>query len=187
MCCFICICLLCALFELLLYLKLNWFAVKCCMACIITISYQLAAHLSIYYFCNLQVSLAMNSIHLWVVCGSVSPSFFFFLPESDLGSPPLLSVVFFPIPVFSMEDCSCGCLAKRAADGCVYESGLELSETQRRGQPSCLLYNNHGFRAPYVYRLTVGDLKESWLCVSFRFVFFFLLVSFWIPWTEFVV
>ncbi|XBH62891.1 hypothetical protein VPH35_116993 [Triticum aestivum] len=63
-----------------------------------------------------------------------------------------------------MEDCSCGCLAKmaRIADGCVYESGLELTQTQRRGQLSCLLYSNHGFRAPYVCRLTVGDLKESW-------------------------
>ena len=89
-----------------------------------------------------------------------------FLPSSRIRSRflPLLSVVFFPVPVCSMEDCSCGCLAKmaRIADGCVYESGLELTQTQRRGQLSCLLYSNHGFRAPYVCRLTVGDLKESY-------------------------
>uniref|UniRef100_A0A8R7RGM1 Uncharacterized protein n=1 Tax=Triticum urartu TaxID=4572 RepID=A0A8R7RGM1_TRIUA len=51
-----------------------------------------------------------------------------------------------------MEDCSCRCLAKmaRITEGCVYESGLELTQTQRRGQLSCLLYINHGFRAPYI-------------------------------------
>ena len=71
----------------------------------------------------------------------------------------------------SMEDCSCGCLAKmaRIADGCVYESGLELTQAQQRGQLSCLLYNNHGFRTPYVCRLTDGDLKESRVYVSIRF------------------
>ena len=98
-----------------------------------------------------------------------------FLPSSRIRSRflPLLSIVFFVVRVCSMEDCLCGCLAKmaRIADGCVYESGLELTQTQRRGQLSCLLYNNHGFRAPYVCRLSVGDLKESWVCVSFRFVF----------------
>ena len=52
-----------------------------------------------------------------------------------------------------------GCLAKivRIADGSVYESGLELTESQHRGQLSSLLYINHGFRAPYVCRLTAGD------------------------------
>ena len=75
-----------------------------------------------------------------------------FLPSSGIRSRflPLLFVVFFRIPVISMEDCSCGCLAKMAciADGCVYESGLELTQTQRRDQLSCLLYNNHGFVHP---------------------------------------
>ncbi|XBI44646.1 hypothetical protein VPH35_109251 [Triticum aestivum] len=62
-----------------------------------------------------------------------------------------------------MEDCSCGCLVKMVhiADGCVYESGLELTQTQRRGQLSYLLYDNHGFCTPYVCLLTDGDLKES--------------------------
>ena len=147
------------------------------MACVITISYQLAAHLPIYYFYYLRVSLSINSIHLCVVCGQVSP--LLFLPSSRIRSRflPLLFIVFFPVPVCSMEDCSCGCLAKmaRIADGCVYETGLELTQTQRRGQVSCLLYNNHGFRTPYVCRLTVGDLKESWVCVSIRFVFYFFV------------
>ena len=90
---------------------------------------------------------------------------------------PLLYIVLFPIPAFSMEDCSCGCLVKmaRIADGCVYESGLELTQTQRRGQLSCLLYGNHRFRTPYVCCLTDGDLKESWVCVSIRFVFYFFV------------
>ena len=108
-----------------------------------------------------------------------------FLPSSRIRSRflPLLSVVFFPIPVFSMEDCSCGCLAKMAciADDCVYESGLELTQTQRCGQLSCLLYSNHGFRTPYVCRLTDGDLKESWVCVSIRFVFYFFVGLFLNP------
>ena len=147
------------------------------MACVITISYQLAAHLPIYYFYNLRVSLAINSIHLCVVCGSVSPSFFFLLPESDLGSSLFSSLFSFPVHVSSMEDCSCGCLAEmaRIADDYVYESGLELTQTQRCGQLSCLLYSNHGFRTPYVCRLTDGDLKESWVCVSIRFVFYFFV------------
>ena len=101
-----------------------------------------------------------------------------FPPSSRIRSRflPLLFVVFFPVLVCSMEDCSCGCLAKmaRIADGCVYESGLELTQTQRRGQLSCLLYDNHGFRTPYVCRLTDGDLKESWVCVSIRFGSYFL-------------
>ena len=96
-----------------------------------------------------------------------------FLPSSRIRSRflSLLFVAFLSVPVCSMEDCSCGCLVKmaRIADGCVYESGLELTQTQRRGQLSCLLYGNHGFRTPYVCRLTVGDLKESWVCVSIRF------------------
>ena len=62
----------------------------------------------------------------------------------------------------------------RIADDCVYESGLELTQTQRRGQLSCLLYDNHGFRTPYVCRLTDGDLKESWVCVSIHFGSYFL-------------
>ena len=148
------------------------------MACIITIFYQLAAHLPIYYFYNLRVSLSINSIHLCVVCGQVSP--LLFLPSSRIRSRflPLISIVFFPVLVFSMEDYSCGCLAKmaRIAGGYVYESGLELTQTQRRGQLSCLLYSNHGFRTPYVCRLTDGDLKESWVCVSISFVFYFLVV-----------
>ena len=147
------------------------------MACVITISYQLAAHLPIYYFYNMRVSLSINSIHLCVVCGQVTP--LLFLPSSRIRSRflPLLFVVFFPVPMCSMEDCSCRCLAKmaRIADGCVYESSLELTQTQRRGQLSCLLYNNHGFRTPYVSRLTDGDLKESWVCVSIRFVFYFFV------------
>ena len=102
-----------------------------------------------------------------------------FLPSSRIRSRflPLLFVVFFPVLVCSMEDCSCGCLAKmaRIADSRVYEFGLELTQTQRRGQLSCLLYSNHGFRVPYVCRLTVGDLKESWVCVSIRFVFYFFV------------
>ena len=84
------------------------------MTCIITIFYLLAAHLPIYYFYNLRVFLAINSIHLCVVCGSVSPSFFFLLPESDLGCSLFSLLFFFPFPVFPMEDCSCGCLAKMA-------------------------------------------------------------------------
>ena len=102
-----------------------------------------------------------------------------FLPSSRIRSRflPLISVVFFPILVFSMGDCSCRCLAKmaRIAEGRVHESGLELTQTQRRGQISCLLYNNHRFRTPYVCRLTVGDLKESWVCVSIHFIFYFFV------------
>ena len=63
----------------------------------------------------------------------------------------------------------------RIADGCVYESGLELTQTQRRGQLSCLLYSKHGFCTPYVCRVTIGDLKESWVCVSIHFVFYFFV------------
>ena len=113
------------------------------------------------------------------MCG-VWPSLpLLFLPSSKIRSRflPLLFVAFFSVPVCSMKDCSCGCLAKmtRIADGCVYESGLELTETRRRGQLSCLLYSNHGFRTPYVCRLTVGDLKESWVCVSIHFIFYFFV------------
>ena len=167
-------------FELLGFLKLNGFAVKCWMACVITISYQLAAHLPIYYFYNLRVSLTINVIHLCVVCGQVFPLPFIHSSRIRSRFLSLLFVAFFSVHVCSMEDCSCGCLVKmaRIADGCVYESGLELTQTQRRGQLSCLLYSNHGFRAPYVCRLTIGDLKESWVCVSIRFVFFFSKVSF---------
>ena len=108
-----------------------------------------------------------------------------FLPSSRIRSRflPLLSFVFFPIPVFSMEDCSCGYLAKmvRIAEGYVYKSSLELTQTQHRGQLSCLLYNNHGFRAPYVCCLTTGDLKESWVCVSIHFVFYFFVGLFLNP------
>ena len=77
-------------FELLVYPKLNWFAVKCCMACVITISYQLAAHLPIYYFYNLRVSLTINAIHLCVVCGQVFP--LPFLPSSRIRSRFLSSL-----------------------------------------------------------------------------------------------
>ena len=69
----------------------------------------------------------------------------------------------------------------RIADSRVYEFGLELTQTQRRGQLSCLLYNNHGFRTPDGCRLTVGDLKESWVCVSIRFVFYFFVGLFLNP------
>ena len=69
----------------------------------------------------------------------------------------------------------------RITEGCVYESGLELTQTQRRGQLSCLLYGNHGFGTPYVCRLTVGDLKESWVCVSICFVFYFFVGLFMNP------
>ena len=62
----------------------------------------------------------------------------------------------------------------RIADGCVYESGLELTQTQRRGQLSCLLYSNHGFRTPYVCRLMDGDLKESGYVFLFVFGSYFL-------------
>ena len=103
------------------------------MACIITISYQLAAHLPIYYFYNLRVSLTINVIHLCVVCGQVFP--LLFLPSSRIRSRflSLLFVAFFSVPVCSMEDCSCGCLAKmaRIANDYVHESGLELTESQR--------------------------------------------------------
>ena len=147
------------------------------MACVITISYQLAAHLPIYYFYNLRVSLTINVIHLCVVCGQVFPLPFIHSSRIRSRFLYLLFVAFFFVLVCSMGDCSCGCLVKmaRIADGCVYESGLELTQTQRRGQLSCLLYDNHGFRTPYVCRLTDGDLKESWVCVSIRFVFYFLV------------
>ena len=60
-----------------------------------------------------------------------------FLPSSRIRSRflPLVSIIFFSFPVFPMEDFSCGCIANmaRIADSCVYESGLELTETQRRG------------------------------------------------------
>lgn len=139
---------------------------------IITIFYRLAAHLPIYYFYNLPVIQAINSILLcWCVAQS-PPPFSSFLQRSDLGSSPL-SALFFFFPVVPMEDCSCGCLARMVpiADACVYESSLELTESQRRGQLSLLLYNNHGFRAPYVCRLTTGDSEESWVCVCYLFCF----------------
>jgi hypothetical protein len=109
------------------------------------------------------------------MCGVWLSLLLLFLPSSKIRSRflPLLSVLFFPVPVLPMEDCSCGCLARMVpiADGCVYESGLELTQSQRCGQLSLLLYSNHGFRAPYVCRLTTGDLEESWVCVSYFFCF----------------